>query len=287
LRGSLLIATAALLWGLWPYWIHGAPSGLAAAAAAFAGAGVVGLPIALTESRRRPRRRARSWGLLALLGIADAGNLSLYLAAVGTGAVAPAILSHYLAPVLIAITAPRLLGETSSSRTPLALGLAMSGTAVLVFFGGGAGPGSVAASATQSALLLGAASAVFFASMVILGKKIGGDFGNVEMLVYHVLLSCVLLLVVGKVTNVEGLLRPAVGGVVSALFAGSLYYAGLRRVRADRAAILTYLELLSGLLTAWVAFGECTGCAAAAGAVLILTSGVLVVLPPRARGIQR
>lgn len=272
--GTAFVAAAALLWGLWPYWVRNGTDGATVATVAFFCAGVAGLPLAILEGRGR-HRPLGDWLLLALLGLVNAANCWLYFGALAEGAVAPGVLAHYLAPVLVALTAPRLLGEPRGPRTPLALGLALAGTAALVFSTPGSEAGGAAA---RHALLFGAGSAFFYAAAVLLAKRLARAFGNAELLAYHVLLSSVLLLpTAGQLTPTAGLIAPAVGGLISTLGAGLLYYAGLRRVPAERAAILGYLEPLIAVGVGWLAFGEPPGLGAAVGGALILLGGALAI----------
>src|SRR5262245_31664042 len=112
-----------MLWGLWPLWVRGGPGGVAVALVAYGLPAVIALPVALVEGRGRRRPRS-AWALVALFGLVDATNAFLYFRALAEGAVAPAVLAHYLAPVLVALAAPRVLGERRAPRTPLALLLA-------------------------------------------------------------------------------------------------------------------------------------------------------------------
>jgi drug/metabolite transporter (DMT)-like permease len=278
--GNLGIIMAALLWGLWPAWIRGGAGGATTAMVAMATAALVGMPLALRQSGGHARDR-RAWGLLALLGVADAANVWCYFRALDEGAVAPAVLSHYLAPVLVAVLAPRLLGEPRSPRTPLALVLAVAGTAALVFGSGGGGAASERAVA--AALLFGGASAVFYAANVLISKALGKSFGDAEILCYHLLLASLVVFAVEgfRLPAPSQLTRPALGGLVSTLVAGLAYYYGLRRIPAERAAILSYLEPLAAMLVGWVILAEPPSYAALAGGALILAGGLLVAWQPR------
>jgi drug/metabolite transporter (DMT)-like permease len=75
----------------------------------------------------------------------------------------------------------------------------------------------------------------------------------------------------------------AAGGLVSALGAGLLFYAGLRRIPVERVGVLTYLEPLCAVLVGWAAFGEQPHATAIAGGVCVVAAGLLVVTAPPAR----
>jgi drug/metabolite transporter (DMT)-like permease len=274
-HGALYVVAAAALWGLWPVWVRLGGHGGSTATVALLTCGVVGLPLALWHARGR-RRGARAWLGMALLGVVDAANVWCYFHALDVGAVAPSVLSHYLAPVLIALAAPAILREPRHPRTPLALALAAGGTTLLVLSAPAAGAAPVA-----PALLFGAMSAVWYATTVFIAKRIGGDFSDVELMVFHALLAGLLLLPVTGATR--PLLGAMIGGVASALLPGVAYFAGLRRIPAERAGILAYLEPLVAVLVGWIAFAEIPSQLAAVGGALILGGGMLVILSPRPR----
>ena len=268
--GSLAVTGAAVLWGLWPVWVRHAGNGPQAATMALLLAGALGLPYVLYHFRRRP---ARAWLVLGALAVSNATNSWFYARGLDDGSVAAAALSHYLAPVLVALVAPRILGEPRHPHTPWALGLALVGTAILV---GAGGLGD--ATAVRTGAIYGGASALFYATSVILAKRLGPSFTDVEMIVYTALVGGLLLL---PVTGVGPPWWPAVtAGLFSTLAAGALYYLGLRRLPAERAGVLTYLEPLVAVLVGWLVLAEQPSPLAALGGALVLAGGVLVVRAP-------
>jgi lipopolysaccharide transport system permease protein len=98
---------------------------------------------------------------LLVLGVADAGSVGFYFAAIDRGPVAVAVLSHYLAPILVTLAAPLLLGERRSRRALTAAVISLFGIGLLVWH-----PGEQMALVTAG---LGAASAVFYALFVFAG----------------------------------------------------------------------------------------------------------------------
>jgi drug/metabolite transporter (DMT)-like permease len=281
-RGALLVAAAAGLWGLWPVWARSGAGGGQVATIAFLVGGTLASLLGWIRARRAPRARPwQAWlGLLPLAGC-DAANAWCYFRALAEGAVAPAVLSHYLAPVLVALGAPPFLGEPRARHTLLALGAALLGTFVLVLSahrleGAAGGP-------LTHALVLGSASAVFYAGSVLLSKRLAPWFSDAELLGYHGLVAGLLLLpITGLSGTARSLLLPAVGGLVSTLVAGLTYYAGLRRIAAERAGILAYLEPAVAVLVGWIAFAETPSPAAAAGGALVLAGALIAARQPPA-----
>ena len=101
---------------------------------------------------------------------------------------------------------------------------------------------------------------------------------------YHLLLTSVVVLVAEgfHLPTTSQLARPALAGLVSTLIAGLAYYHGLRRVPAERAAILSYLEPLAAMLVGWVLLREPPSYAAWGGGALILAGGLVVATQSRA-----
>jgi drug/metabolite transporter (DMT)-like permease len=264
--------------------VRGEAGGPATAVIALAVGGAVTLPAALVRgaARRREGRRlgARGVGLLVALGVANAANTWFYFRALAEGSVAPAALTHDLAPIIVAVVAPLALGERSSPRTPPALVLALGGTALLLL--GGAGAGGLGGAAARHAALLGGASAVFYATTVLINKRLLGLVAPVELFSLHCLISGAVLLPITALPADPGAwLRPALGGLLSCTVAGLVYFAGLRRLPAERAGVLSTLEVVSGVLVGWIGYGERPGQAALAGGVGILVAGMLVMTASR------
>ena len=78
----------------------------------FAIIAVLLLPLAIRATLQRARPRSPvDWYLIGAFGISDALSCGLYFAAMQTTSVAVAVLTHYLAPLLVAVSAPLVLRE--------------------------------------------------------------------------------------------------------------------------------------------------------------------------------
>jgi hypothetical protein len=164
-----------------------------------------------TPVAREVTRPARL-GAARVAGFADAANVWCYFRALDEGAVAPAVLSHYLAPVLVAVAAPRLL----ASHAPRAPRWPWCSPSPAPRRWSSA-PGSTAPSshrAVAAALAFGGASAVFYAANVLISKALGKSFGDAEILCYHLLLAPPSSSPSRASTPAPSqLLRPALGGL--------------------------------------------------------------------------
>ncbi len=227
--------------------------------------------------RVRVRADAPAWGLLVWVGIADAMNVVLLFAAYQKTTVAVAVLTHYLTPILVALSAPLVLGERTGVRTLGAAAVSFAGLVLLLApwsaANGGAGAWTGAA--------CGAGSAFFYASNVLVNKRLAPTFSASELMFYHGLVATPLLALF--VPRDAWSAAPAAASVVAlgavgpGALAGIVFTWGLRRVQASHASTLTLLEPLVAMVLAAFVYHESLGTAGAAGAALILAGAAIVV----------
>ncbi len=286
--GYAAVACAASSWGTWPLILRTAERTAAISPAVestilmavlFAGSGI-------TVLRDRVARRATrlQWLGIAWLGVADALNDYFFFGAYQKTRVAVAVLSHYLAPLFVALCAPLMLRERPTVRTYLAVGIAFFGLVMLLQpWSGGARPGDGVGA------LFGATSAVFYASNVLVNKRLGHVFSTSELAFFHCFVALPIL--VAMVPHAEWqTIDPraasivAVGSLGPGLFGSLAFVWGLRRIQASHAGALTLLEPLVAVMLGAVVYGESVGPTGILGAAFILGGAVLVVLggEPRA-----
>ena len=286
--GTLYVALGAAGWGTWALFLRG--HGLPPAWQSVMILSVIVLawmPAAVRASLARTARSRLAWMLLGGAAVTDAGNYLCYFGALDRGPIALAVLTHYLAPVVVAVLAPVLLREALTRRTAIALGVSLVGLALLVL-----GEGGLAAASGRTAAL-GAGSAVFYGLNTLLTKKLLDDFAASELLAYHCLLSAGLVarFAGGPPAPSAFLWSPLLGALLLGAVGAALFYAGLAAIPAQRAAVLTYLEPLVAALVGFLAFAEPLGKAGLAGGALIVVGGAAVALagsPPgrSARGLR-
>lgn len=275
--GAIAVAAAACLWGLWgPIVRITGASGPAVAAIALVTTALAPIP----WLPRRVIRDRRLWGALSLIGICDAANALLYFAAIERGPIAVAVLTHYLAPVIVAAITPMLLRSWPNGSTLVALPLALAGVGLLL------GHEALELGDSLTTAALGAGSAVFYALNVVISKRVSDRLTPLEILSYHAAFSALLLLPVAWLSG--GVALPtgiAIAGaaLICAVGAGALFLWGLQRTAAPRASVLTYLEPLVGIVLSAMFLDERLTQTAPLGAVAIVAAGVLVLRPAPAR----
>jgi len=131
--------------------------------------------------------------------------------------------------------------------------------------------------------LLGAGSAVFYGANVLSSKAAARAYSPLEITSLHSPISAIAVLATFGGASFPpapgaSLWICAAGALLCGLCATVLFNQGLRRIPAQAASALTYLEPLIAATVGAVAFGERLGALGALGAALILASGVWIVL---------
>ena len=291
LVGYALVVAAALSWGTWP-WIFSVVYGpgeppiprelgtlVIMATVTFAP-----LPL-LVRDRVRAHRTARDWLFVVWLGVADAANVALFVGAYARTTVAIAVLTHSLAPLFVALVSPFLLGEAPRLRTFAAVLVALAGLLVVLSpWKEALRPGDVMGA------LFGAGSAVFYASNVVVSKRLAGKFSATELMVYHglVALPCLALLVPrGAFAHVPlaPLAKLVLAGLGPGALAGLAFTWGLRRVPATHAATLALLEPVCAVVLGVLVLGQALAGTGVLGVGLVVGAAVVVLASPPDQGV--
>jgi drug/metabolite transporter (DMT)-like permease len=239
---------------------------------------VVLLPLALRTTRLSARRHgSREWALLVAFGLSDALNAVLYFAALQTTTVAVAVLTHYAAPLFVAVAAPLVLRERSHRHTLPAVLLGFAGLTLLLGPWQAHGPDA----RLLEGALLGVGSAVFYAANILFNKRLSESFEASEMLVYHMpsaLLLLAFLVPAGAwVLPMAALPWLLLGALLPGVLGGVIFMRSLAQVPAAHASLLTLMEPVTALGIAALAWGEWPSAAGLVGAVAILGAGAWVV----------
>jgi drug/metabolite transporter (DMT)-like permease len=280
-RGSVLVATAAMGWGTWPFFLRQAEKTSPVPPALEAAASILALTILsallVTRDRLRVKARTGDWVRIGVLGVSDALNVVFFFAAYQRTSVAIAVLTHYLTPTLVALAAPLVLKEPWKARTMVAVTVSSLGLVLLLT------PWSAERHAEDLVgAALGAASAVCYATNLLTAKRLVPVFSGSEMSFFHGLVAVpLLLLLVPRVA--WGAVAPAgamwlsLGALLPGAVCGLLFVWGLRGVRASHASNLTLFEPLVATTAASLAFHEALGAASLFGGGLILTGAAIAV----------
>jgi RarD protein len=220
------------------------------------------------------RRRA----LLLSSGLGLALNWLFFFKALATTSVTNAVLAYYVAPVLVALSSPLLLGEKLERRTLVATALAFGGICVMLYQ-----PQSLRTTDILG-IGYGLIAACFYAYATITGRWLA-DVPPAQLVLIQcvtatlVLVPAVLLSAgAGALAVPAGaLLLLAVVGVVHTALALFLYFDGLRTVKVQHVGVLAYLDPVSAVLFAYLFLREVPTAAALAGGALVLGGSALLL----------
>jgi DME family drug/metabolite transporter len=270
--GLVMVTLAAASWGTWSLFLR--PTGLPATIASpiiFAMMGLVTLPFA---------RRAQPvvWDrptLLLLLGNAvfDAANLVTFFGALAYTTVAVAVISHYVAPIIIALAAPRIDGASARGAGPAAL-VALAGLAIVLE------PWHAPAAGATVGAALGVGSAFCYAGNVFVVRRLAERIGASRAMSYHAFVGAALLapLAIGGLDRVTapGFALLSIGAITVGATSGIVFSLGLLRIGSARAAVLTFAEPLVAVAVGALVWEEPLHPLAAVGGALVLGAGIHV-----------
>lgn len=222
---------------------------------------------------------------IALVGVAYAATLVLYVTANTLTTAANAIFLQTTAPLYILLLGPRLLGEPNTRRDVAAIGLLALGLVVLLF--GGEAPQRTAPDPLRGNLVA-AASGVSWA-LTLIGlrwlargpSEPGRDPAGGAAVAGNALAFAVCLPFALPVSGTG--LDWAVVGYLGLFQIGLAYVAFMRGVRGLRALEVSVLVVIEPALSpvwAWLVLGEAPGPNSVVGCGLVLAGVVFQALRP-------
>jgi drug/metabolite transporter (DMT)-like permease len=191
--------------------------------------------------------------------------------------VSNAVFTHYTAPLFVAILAPLIIAERLQKVTIISLPIAVLGMTLIVFADGGFTTGG----AHTAGIIAGTISGVAYAFIIIFSRSLS------RMSMHHKAVIIVLWVTTPALAagvfltdfhlDYRQVVLLVMTGVLHSTLAPLLYYDALRKVIAQHAAILGYMEPLAAIPLAFVFLKETPTVLALLGGALILFSGYLVI----------
>lgn len=248
----------------------------------FATAGVV---LGIVFARRRPLAGAGArgvWQRLLVMGLVDAFTLLLFFVAIRGTSVAIGMFLQFLAPVWVALLAPRVFRVPTERIVYPALGIALAGLIVILapaLLGEGI---KLSAGGVAAGLAAGVGYAVFQLIVKDLTKRVSA----VTIVLTEAWLDALILLPLalwqtvgsGYHLTTRDLVAGVILGVVCTALAYMMWTFGMGSIRVQHAAILGYLEPVSAPVYALLLLGQAISLWTVGGGALIVLAGVLVVL---------
>ena len=283
MNGNGKILTSMAIFGTVGIFVRYIPMASAAIAFCRGVLGCVFLLVLMAVTGKKPNLSdiKRNGWILAISGAAIGINWILLFEAYRYTTVAIATICYYLAPAFVTLGSP-LIGETLSGRKLAAIGVAMVG---MVFVSG------VLKGSQESSFLgvvLGVGAAVFYASVILMNKKLSGigayDKTLCQLGAASVVVAPYILIAGGmdfSAMTTFSWVMLSILGIVHTGFAYALYFGGIRDVNAQTAAILSYLDPVLSILLSALILQERLDIFSVVGAVLILGSALYSELPGR------
>jgi drug/metabolite transporter (DMT)-like permease len=277
--GFLMVTLAAASWGTWSLFLR--PTGLPPTVTSpiiFAVMGLVTLPFALRLPKATWDRK--TVGLLLLNVGFDALNLITFFAAIDYTTVAIAVLSHYVAPIMIALVAPRIDGISVRGARPAAA-VALLGLVIVLE------PWNEPAHGAAIGATVGVLSAICYTGNMFVVRRLALRIGAPRAMSYHSLIAAVLLvpfLFVGVGPSAiarEDVLLLAVGAATIGAASGVMFAIGLTRIGSARAAVLCFAEPLVAVAVGALVWEEALHPMAVVGGAMVLAAGIHVAREAR------
>ncbi len=224
----------------------------------------------------------RKHGLLLLISGACLGvNWILLFESYRYTTVATATLCYYLAPILVMLAAPLLLKEKLTLRRALCALAALLG---MVFVSGILDSGEFA----PKGIALGLGAAVFYGALVLLNRKLSA-LNAFDKTVAQLFVAALVVLPYTLLAedwtfadfNRTSLFLLLTVGVLHTGLAYCLYFGSLGHLKAQTAAILSYLDPVVAVLLSALVLKEPLGPGGVLGSVFILGAALVSELPEK------
>ena len=250
--------------------------------------GMLFLLLVMALRRKKPDTAAIRKNLLVLIvsGAAIGINWILLFEAYRYTTVATATLCYYLAPMFVLLASPLVLKERLTLRKLVCVIVSSIG----MFFVSGVAENGIPSISELTGVLLGLGAAAFYATVVLLNKKMTGIAATDRTLMQLGLAALAVLPYIFLTENLSAfeLSLPALGlllfvGIIHTGIAYTMYFGSLKALKAQTAAILSYIDPIVAIILSALLLREHMGVGGIVGAVLILGSALISELPEKAK----
>ena len=210
---------------------------------------------------------------LILFSILQITTMLTFFISIIKASVSVAVLLLYTAPVYITLLSPLLLKEKSTKLGWFALVLSISGILLIVE------PVKIEISQYSLGIIAGILSGISYAFQIMTSKYISTTYSGYSQAFWSFLIAMLILLPAGIVPldavsrNLSYLLLLAIFPTILAV---SLYFNGLKYLKASSASILGLIEPLSAVILAILILNEKISIPIILGGALILAGAAIV-----------
>lgn len=213
--------------------------------------------------------------MLCLSGAVLGFNWVLLFESYRYTSVAAATLCYYMAPVMVILVSPLLFKEKLTAKKIICAIVAVSGMIPV----SGVLDADFAGISEMKGILLGLGAALLYALVVILNKKITGISAYDKTIVQLGAAAIVTLPYVAFTEDMSAfefepltVVMLAMVGIVHTGIAYVLYFGSIGKLKAQTAALLSYIDPVFAIVLSAAVLGESVGAQGIIGAVLVLGS---------------
>ena len=264
------------------------PSSMIALVRGFVGAFFVLLFVYLRKSRVDKTAIKKNFPMLALSGAFIGINWILLFESYHYTTVATATLCYYMQPIFVILASPILLKEKLTPKKVICVLVALVG---MVFVSGVLQTGIPALSEAKG-ILYGLGAALFYATVVLMNKKITNisayDKTIMQLGMGAIVLSPYVMLTQNFATATLSM-TPSLWalllfvGLVHTGVAYALYFDSMKDLKAQTIAIFSYIDPIVAIILSALLLKENMGLYGVIGAVLVLGSTFISELPEKER----
>jgi drug/metabolite transporter (DMT)-like permease len=205
-----------------------------------------------------------------ILGFFSFLNTFTYYYAFKNTTIANAVLTHYIAPIIVAFLAPLFLREVITRKITIAIIAASIGLWIML-------DGLSFQKNQMAGIMAGLASGLAYAIIIIFLRIQSQNFNPLVLAFFTNLTITILLLPFIRQMPLHALWSYLIVGIVHSTIAPILYYKGLQLVTANRSAVLGYIEPVGAIIFGVIFLSECPSAVSLIGGVLIIFSGYLTL----------
>lgn len=236
------------------------------------------LLLVLLVKKEKPDLAAirRNLPVLILSGVFLGANWIALFEAYRYTTVAVATLCYYMAPVLVLLLSPALLGEKLTARKTAVIATALIGMVLVTGLDG------LPSGEQGKGIAFGLLAAALYAGVIIANRKLK-NIGTYDTTITQLLVAAVVLLPYNLLTvefaslefSGRSLALLAVVGVVHTGVAYWLYFGSLKGLSAQTAALMSYVDPITSIVLSALVLGEALTVPGIIGAVLVLGAAML------------
>ncbi|MBQ2879897.1 MAG: DMT family transporter, partial [Anaerotignum sp.] len=264
------------------------PSSMIALVRGFVGAFFVLLFVYLKKSRPDKEAIRKNFIMLALSGAFIGINWILLFESYNYTTVATATLCYYMQPIFVILASPFLLKEKLTVKKAVCVVVALLG---MVFVSGVLQTGIPALSEAKG-ILYGLGAACFYATVVLMNKKIT-DINAYDKTIMQLGMGAIVLTPYVLLTQNFGAATAAMTpklwllllfvGLIHTGVAYALYFDSMKDLKAQTLAIFSYIDPIVAIILSALLLKENMGLYGVIGAVLVLGSTFISEMPEKER----